>query len=81
MDQSAVGPGFVALHTDAAADEREAALLVRRALRERGEPPWGAMEIELYPGREGSLILARRAAERVYIAAWALRFLSGRFGV
>jgi hypothetical protein len=39
------------------------------------------MEIDLYPGGRGSLILARPSEwARVYISDWALRFLMDKIG-
>lgn len=53
----------------------EAEALVRSAL---GECDWGAMEIEIFPGREGALLLAH-PAEGTYIRKDALLFLSVRY--
>jgi hypothetical protein len=55
----------------------QAETLVRAVLSLRGEPVWSSMQIDLFPGSGQSLILARPGDEtRVYIADWALRFLS-----
>ncbi|MBR6115102.1 MAG: hypothetical protein IKQ10_07970 [Oscillospiraceae bacterium] len=54
-------------------DQAEA--IVRAALAPRDD--WGALEIEIFPGREGTLLLAR-PARGVYITADALRFLVRR---
>ncbi len=56
---------------------RDAAELVRRALARRSLPPWPRMELELFPGRGGTLILARPASDiSVEVADYALPFLS-----
>ena len=55
---------------------REAEELVRRELRRRGEEPWHHMEIELFSGEKGGLLIARRRDERhIYISAAALGVL------
>ncbi len=55
---------------------RCAAALVRRALSSRSLPAWPRMELELFPGRGGTLILARPAPEiSVELADYALPFL------
>ena len=68
---------LVAPGVPAAAD---AALLVRQALTQRGELPWPAAEIEVFPGQGESLLLARPAEEeRMYISTAALGFLTAYF--
>ena len=68
MDQSMVGPEYVALVASRAPSKGEAARLVRRELAERGEKPWETMEIEVYPGQKGALIIARPSpAAQIYI--------------
>ena len=58
----------------------EAAVLLHRALSARGCPPWPAAEIEVFPGRGESLLLARPAREqRMYISTVALGVLAGYF--
>ena len=70
---------LVAPGVPAAAD---AALLVRQALTQRGELPWPAAEIEVYPGGSESLILAHPAArEQIYISAGAVQFLAAYFDI
>ena len=60
----------------------DAAKLLRRELRERGQRPWPAAEIEVFPGNGESLLLARPAAEeRIYISAAALDILSAYFDI
>ena len=50
--------------------------LVRRALEESGLRPWPRMELELFSGEGGVLILARPAPEfSVSLADYALPFL------
>lgn len=72
MDQRA----HLALIAPPRLSRREAELLVRRELRARGEPPWPAMEIEVFSGSESSLLIARRReAPRIYISAAALSVL------
>ena len=72
MDQRA----YLALLAPPRIDRREAEKLVRRELRNRGEEPWPAMEIELFPGGEASLLIARRRdTPRIYISAAALSVL------
>lgn len=44
-----------------------------------GEAPWEAMEIEVYPGNGHSLVIARPAAEGVYISAWGGPVSGGSF--
>ena len=79
MEESLVGPEVVALVARAVPDRWEAARLVRRCLAERGAEPWGAMEIEIWPGASGTLILARpMPAERVLLDARALALLLER---
>ena len=57
-------------------DKRAAASLVRRALEESGLRPWPRMELELFSGEGGVLILARPAPEfSVSLADYALPFL------
>ena len=70
---------YLALLVPAETEEREAAEIVRRSLAERGLSPWPAMEIELYPGSGGCLLIARPAkGEKVYITKFALRWLTKR---
>jgi len=76
LNLDVIGPRFVALTAAGEPTPEQAEALIRAALAERGEAPWDAMEIDLYPGSGSSLILARPAAgTRVYIADWAMRFL------
>ena len=67
----------LALLAPGAPDGAEAAELVRHALGEDAD--WGALEIEMFPGRDGTLLLARPAAG-IYIRSAAVRFLSRRRG-
>ena len=55
----------------------EAEAIIRRALQE--EPGWGALEIEIFPGREDSRLLAH-PAEGVYIRRAAVEYLLAREG-
>ena len=58
---------------------KEAEALVRRELRKRGEEPWPDMEIELFAGENGGLLIARRRDDRhIYISAAALLALINR---
>ena len=58
----------------------DAARLLRRELRQRGQRPWPAAEIEVFPGQGESLLLARPAEEeRMYISTAALGFLTAYF--
>ncbi|MBE6968879.1 MAG: hypothetical protein E7442_01995 [Ruminococcaceae bacterium] len=64
---------YLALLAPPGLGREEAEELVRRELRRRGEKPWPAMEIELFPGGEASLLIARcRIRQRIYISAAAL---------
>lgn len=67
----------LALRVPGVPDGAEAADLVRAELGEN--TPWGALEIEIFPGRDETLLLARPAAG-TYICAEALRFLLGDSG-
>ncbi len=72
---------YLALLVPAETEEREAAEIVRRSLAERGLSPWPAMEIELYPGSGGCLLIARPArGEKIYMTAFALRWLAEHGG-
>lgn len=72
MDQRA----WLALIAPPHLSRREAEALVRRELRRRGEEPWPDMEIELFSGEKGGLLIARRRDERhIYISAAALGVL------
>jgi len=67
---------YLALIVPGGLSGREAKELVRRELRNRGEVPWEAMEMELFPGAGNSLLIARRRDKtRVYISAAALMVL------
>lgn len=60
---------------------QEAAALVRANLRRQGKEVWRDMELELYPGAGETLVIARRRNPgRMYISAFALRFLLERAG-
>lgn len=68
---------LVAPGTPTAAD---AARLLRRELHRRGQTPWPAAEIEVFPGAGESLLLARPAREtRMYISTAALDVLTAYF--
>ncbi len=62
----------IALWVSGLPDHRRARALVRRAL---DGADWGALEIEIFPGRDGTLLLAH-PAQGVYIEENALRFLA-----
>ena len=62
----------LALQVQGRPDSAEAARLIRSALQ--GQPGWGVLEIEIFPGRDGTLLLARPASG-VYIREDAVRFL------
>ncbi|MBO6040839.1 MAG: hypothetical protein J6P58_06475 [Oscillospiraceae bacterium] len=62
----------VALRVPGTPDSAAAEALVRSALS--GRESWGALEIEIFPGRESTLLLAH-PADGVYITKEALRFL------
>ena len=65
---------YLALIAPPGLNQREAEILVRRELRDRGEDPWPTMEIEVFPGGEACLLIARRCVrQRIYISAAALR--------
>lgn len=82
MDTITANTKCLALVTPGTPGAEEAGRLVRRALTDRGETPWPAAEIEVYPGVGESLILAHPAAgERVYISAGAMRVLATYFGM
>ena len=49
--------------------------LRRAAERARTETDWGALEIEIFPGRAGTLLLIRPAAG-LYIKEDAVRFVA-----
>ena len=53
-------------------DSAEALRLIRSALR--GRPCWGVTEIEIFPGRDATLLLAH-PARGVYIREDAVRLL------
>ena len=55
----------------------EAERQVRQALGTDAD--WGILEIEFFPGRESTLVLAH-PAEGTYISRDALRFLAGKIG-
>lgn len=70
---------FVALTAESDVTPKEAARLVRQRLRRDGREPWRTMEVEVYSGSGGSLVIARpRVRERIYISVFALRYLSDR---
>ena len=79
MEHGMQGRKCVAILTPGTPDAAQAAAQVRRRLEAEGEAPWEAMEIEVYPGNGHSLVIARPAAEGVYISAWAARYLADRF--
>jgi len=59
----------------------EAARLVRRALRDRGEEVWPGMHIDLFcRGGEALLIATPAPAGTVTLADYALPFLISRLG-
>ena len=62
----------LALRVPGRPDAPEAERLIRSALRGQGE--WGILEIEIFPGRDGTLLLAH-PANGVYISEDAIRFL------
>ena len=81
MEQLAAGGNWVALVAPGLPEAAEAERFVRRALTAAGERPWAAMEIEVYPGAEDSLVIARPVrGERVYIISGAARLLAERYG-
>ncbi|MBQ2896409.1 MAG: hypothetical protein IJE26_06840 [Oscillospiraceae bacterium] len=72
MDQTA----YLALLVPARLGRQEAERLVRETLAKRGEQPWEAMELELFPGSGGGLLIARRCwRQRSYISLTALSVL------
>lgn len=81
MENEVIGSHYVALTVKGEPTPKQAEAMIRTALRKRGKRPWQAMEIDLYPGGRGSLILARPSEwARVYISDWALRFLMDKIG-
>lgn len=71
---------FLALVVPGTPSPEEAAKLLRREFSTRGQFPWSAAEIEVFPGRRESLLLARPAREqRMYISTVALGVLAGYF--
>lgn len=71
--------GFVVLTAEKNVTPEEAARLVRQRLSGQGREPWRDMEMEVYSGETGSLVIARqRSGERLYISVFALRYLFGR---
>ena len=50
----------ILLQPGEAGDSEAAGALVRSLLIEAGLPPWEDMEIELFPGADGTLLMARR---------------------
>ena len=80
MKQVSQTPPCMVLTAPGIPTAADAAKLLRRALSARGESPWAAAEIELFPGQRESLLLARPAREeRMYISASALSVLSAYF--
>ncbi len=67
-------PNCLALQVPGRPDTPEAERLIRAALG--GQSGWGALEIEIFPGRDGTLLLAH-PARGVYIREDAVRFLLG----
>ena len=67
----------LALQLPGRPEAEEAERQVRAALGE--DDHWGILEIECFPGREGTLVLAH-PAEGMYISRDAVRFLAARFG-
>ena len=65
----------LALRVPGHPDDREALRLVREAL---DGPDWGALEVEIFPGGQETLLLIRPAAG-IYIDERAVRFLAARF--
>ena len=51
----------VLLRADEPTDAKSAGELVQALLKEAGLPIWDDMEIELFPGADGTLLMARRA--------------------
>ena len=62
----------VAMRVQGRPDSARAESLVRSDMA--GQEAWGALEIEIFPGRESTLLLARPASG-VYITKEALRVL------
>ena len=62
----------VALRVPGCPDGAEARRLVCAAMG--ADPDWGVMEIEIFPGRDGALVLAH-PSEGVYIRSDALALL------
>lgn len=78
MEKNAKAP-FVVLRTEENVSCREALRLVRQSLRGQGETPWRFMELEIFSGTGGSLVIARpRREERLYISVSALQVLANR---
>ena len=67
----------VALRLPGRPEAAEAERQVRMALGDDAD--WGILEIDCFPGRDGTLILAR-PAEGTYISRDAVRYLAARFG-
>ena len=67
----------LALRLPGQPEAQEAERQVRAALGE--DDQWGTLEIECFPGREGTLVLAH-PAEGMYISRDAVRYLAARFG-
>ena len=64
----------MALRVPGQPDDGELRRAAERALGD--EEDWGAVEIEVFPGREGTLLLVHPAAG-LYIREDAVRFLTG----
>lgn len=50
----------ILLQPDEMHDPEQAADIIRHLLIDSGLPPWSDMEIELFPGADGTLLMARR---------------------
>ena len=71
------GKKCLALYVPGRPDVREAARLARDAVGNMGN--WGTLEVEMFPGREETLLLIHPAGG-IYISESAVRFLAQRFG-
>lgn len=77
MDKIVISSRFITLliHSDGNISQDTAEALVRSALKHSGLAPWHGIRIELFPGRESTLLMAAPLdGISVRIAPYALPF-------
>ncbi|MDO4749291.1 MAG: hypothetical protein Q4A39_00450 [Eubacteriales bacterium] len=76
--KSIVNARCVVLDLSSEPTEKQAEYLVRAALDRNGKEPWRGMHIDVFPGTDSFLVIARPTAEtHIYIDEWIWRRLGG----